>query len=713
MSVYLHDIPLSQAQSRLETALREADLWRVLGAETIPLDENALGRTLAGAVWAKTSSPHYHASAMDGFAVRAADTAGALPSKPVTLQIRPFDAAQGRPETRYLDTGDPLPPGFDSVIPIENTEALDEHGNLTEAIRDPASIRIRASVAPWKHVRPLGEDIVATELVLPAGHVLRPADLGAIAAAGHSEIEVACKPRVAILPTGTELVPIGSKLKPGDILEYNSLVMAAQVKAMGGEPTRFPITEDDFDLICQRVQAAAQDHDLILLNAGSSAGAEDFSAKVVEKLGTLLVHGVAVRPGHPVILGVIARSETTKQSPGKQETATRPGLDTPKSAATRPSGARTASPLGKDMILIIGVPGYPVSAALTVEIFVEPLIAQWLGRRPNELPTESAQLTRKITSPGGDDDFVRVAVGRVGEKLLAAPLSRGAGVITSLVRADGLVLLPRGTQGAEAGEQVQVRLYRPRAELDKTIFCIGSHDMTLDLIAQFLAKHDRRLVSANVCSQGGLVALRRGEAHLAGSHLLDPETGEYNISYIRQYLPDVPVKVVTLVGREQGLLVKRGNPKGVKSLADLSRPGACPEPSRRAESDAERVHFVNRQRGAGTRVLLDYQLNLLGIAPDAIIGYNQEEYTHLGVAAAVASGRADCGLGIAAAAKALELDFIPLYQERYDLVFPKKFAESELLAPLFAVLENSEFRAAVAALPGYDVSEMGKLVLED
>ncbi len=298
MSVYLHDIPLSQAQTRLESALRDADLWRVLGAETIQLDENALGRTLAEPVWAVTSSPHYHASAMDGFAVRAAQTAGALPSKPVSLQI-PTDAC-------YLDTGDPLPSGFDSVIPIENTEALNEHDELTDAIRDPASIRIRASVAPWTHVRPLGEDIVATELVLPAGHVLRPADLGAIAASGHTEIPVARKPRVAILPTGTELVPIGSKLKAGDILEYNSLVMAAQVKAMGGEPTRYPITIDDFDLICQHVREAAQDHDLILLNAGSSAGAEDFSSGVVEKLGTLLVHGVAVRPGHPVILWDIA-----------------------------------------------------------------------------------------------------------------------------------------------------------------------------------------------------------------------------------------------------------------------------------------------------------------------------------------------------------------------------------------------------------------------
>jgi putative molybdopterin biosynthesis protein len=675
MSVYLHDIPLPEAQARLKQALQEAHLWRVLGVETIPLDENALGRVTAEPVWAKISSPHYHASAMDGFAVRAVTTNGALPSKPLTLQIGP--------EAAYVDTGDPLPEWANAVIPIENVESLDEAGNITTDIRNPLSIRIRASVAPWSHVRPLGEDIVATQLVLPAGHILKPADLGAIAASGHQEIKAARRPKVAILPTGTELVPIGSQLKAGDILEYNSLVLAAQIKSLGGEASRFPITKDDFDLICERVLEAAQTHDLVLLNAGSSAGAEDFSAKVVQKLGTLLVHGVAVRPGHPVILGMINRQSKVENQISESLTPDTPALSNVE---------------GSHRIPIVGVPGYPVSAALTIDIFVEPIIAQWLGRRPQELPIETATLTRKIVSPPGDDDYVRVAVGKVGEKLLAAPLSRGAGVITSLVQADGLALIPRGTQGLDAGEQVQVHLYRSKAEIERTIFCIGSHDLTLDLISQFLAEHDRRLASANVGSQGGLVALRRGEAHLAGSHLLNPETGEYNISYIRQYMPDIPVKVVALVRREQGLIVKRGNPKGIKSLEDL----------RRSE-----VRFVNRQRGAGTRVLLDYHLNLMTIPREWIVGYSQEEYTHLGVAAAVVSGRADCGLGIAAAAQALDLDFIPLFQERYDLVIPKQFVESDLLSPLFRLLTDRRFREAVSHLTGYDVSVMGNIILED
>ncbi len=698
MSVYLHDIPLATAQARLQQALADADLWRVLGVETIPLDEGALGRVTAEPIWAKTSSPNYHASAMDGFAVRAEDTEGAGPTTPVTLVTR-----HPSPATQYVDTGDPLPDWANAVIPIENVESLDETGALTSDLRHPASIRIRAAVAPWTHVRPLGEDIVATQLVLPAGHTLRPADLGAVAASGHADLRVARPPRVAILPTGSELVPIGSALKRGDILEYNSLVLAAQVKAMGGEATRFPITRDDFDAICRRVEEASRDHDLILLNAGSSAGAEDFSAKVVEKLGTLLVHGVAVRPGHPVILGMVKRTQVDRYTGTQVDTqqANRKSEIVNRKSEVSPPATRHPSP-----VPILGVPGYPVSAALTVDIFVEPILAHWLGRRPLELPEVDATLTRKITSPPGDDDYIRVAIGRVGGKLLAAPLARGAGVITSLVRADGLLVLPRGEQGAEAGQQVTVRLYRSRAELDKTIFCIGSHDVILDLLAQFLAEHDRRFVSSNVGSQGGLVALKRGEAHLAGSHLLDPATGEYNLAALRQYLPDVPVRLIALVHREQGLMVRRGNPKGVKSLGDLTRPEASPERSRR-------ITFVNRQRGAGTRVLLDYQLNLMGVAASQIRGYNQEEYTHLGVAAAVASGRADCGLGIPAAAQALDLDFVPLFHERYDLVIPKEYAASSLLAPLLEVIGGAQFRYAVASLPGYDVKEMGKLILEN
>jgi putative molybdopterin biosynthesis protein len=325
-------------------------------------------------------------------------------------------------------------------------------------------------------------------------------------------------------------------------------------------------------------------------------------------------------------------------------------------------------------------------------------MAVWLGRAPRTLDRVTAFLSRKLTSPAGDEDYVRVSVGKVGNRFVAAPLPRAAGVITSLVDADGLVLVPPGSQGLEAGEPVEAQLYTPRQELEHTIFAIGSHDMSLDLISQYLAGSGRRFISSNVGSQGGLIALRRGFSHVAGSHLLDPATGDYNIAAIRQYMPGGRVRVVALVGREQGLIVEKGNPKHIASLQDLQRAD---------------VRFVNRQRGAGTRVLLDYHLGLLGIPASTIRGYTREEYTHLGLAAAVAGGRADCGLGIAAAARALDLGFVPLFKERYDLIAPRDIADDSLLEPLWSLLQRADFKAAVAAMPGYDVSVMGSMILED
>lgn len=651
-SIYLHDIPLEEAWQLLNQALEAHNLAGVLGWEEVELSEKLVGRVTWAPVWAKISSPNYHSAAMDGFALRAADIQGAMPTTPVSLRVEK-DAV-------YVDTGDPLPDWADVVIPIENVEPLDEAGVSAADVRHPWQIRIRAALPPWSHVRPMGEDIVASQLILPSGHVIRPVDLGAVAASGHSTLRVSRKPKVAILPTGTELVPIGSQVERGDIIEYNSLVLAAQVSQWGGEPRRFPIIQDDFETILQQVKSAAEQADLILLNAGSSAGAEDFSAKVIAACGQVLVHGIAVRPGHPVILGLVQRKNG-------------------------------------QMVPIIGVPGYPVSAAITGEIFVEPLLARWTGRLPAQPVEIDAIMTRKITSPAGDDDYLRVVVGKVGSRLLAAPLARGAGVITSLVRADGLTILPRGTQGVEAGTKVRVRLYHSAVELDQTLFAIGSHDVTLDLLAQYLAARGRRLVSANVGSLGGLVALRREESHLAGCHLLDPATGTYNLAAVRQYLPGMKVRIYGWVGREQGLMVVKGKPKGLSGLQDLAR---------------NDITFVNRQRGAGTRILLDYHLEKSGIAAETVNGYEHEEYTHLAVAAAVASGRADCGLGIPAAAQALGLDFIPLYHEQYDLVIPLEHAQSSLVSPLFDIMQDREFKQEISALPGYDISRMGNLMEE-
>jgi putative molybdopterin biosynthesis protein len=643
-SIYLSDIPLDKAWAAWRKSLEAAGCWAPLGREEIELRE-ALGRITAEPVFARISSPHYHAAAMDGYALRAMSTEHATDRAPVTLKLGA--------KAEYVDTGDPLPTWADAVIPIEEVEPVGE----ARASRSPEAIRIFKSVPPWSHVRSVGEDMVTTEMVLPAGHCLRPVDLGAIAGCGYRTVTVWRKPRVAILPTGTELVAPGEPVRAGDVVEFNSMILAAQVETWGGEGVIFQNVADDRVEIENRVRSAADEVDLMLVIAGSSAGSEDYSAAVIEALGEVLVHGIAVRPGHPVILGML-----------------------------------TVEADDRSQIPVVGVPGYPVSATLTGEIFVEPLLAQWTGRRPYKAALVTAKMTKKVHSSLGDLEYLRVALGIVGEDMIAAPLSRGAGVISSLVRADGIVKIPAGIQGIHAGDLVDVHLYRPMEEIERSLLVIGSHDLTIDLIAQRLAIDGIRISSANLGSIGGLIALSRREAHIAGSHLLDSETGEYNLSFIRNYLPETPVHVIGFVLREQGLIVAPGNPKDITSLEDLTR---------------EEVSFVNRQRGAGTRILLDHHLELLGIDSEQIRGYEHEEFTHLNVAAAVASERSDCGLGIRAAAPALGMDFVPLFEERYDLVIPVEHVGNPMVKSLLALLHDDSFRSAVGALPGYRIDPMG------
>ncbi len=638
---YLSDIPLDAARERFYSALREAGALAPLPPETVPLLQ-ARGRVTAAPVWAATSSPHYDAAAMDGIAVRAAATTGATETTPLSLSLG------GRaPQAVWVDTGDPMPAGFDAVIMVEHLTRLDED-----------QVSIMAPVAPWQHVRPLGEDIAATELVLPENHTLTPADLGACAAAGLTELPVRRRPTVAIIPTGSELVKVGAELKAGDIVEFNSLMLSGLLEEWGAVPTVMEPVPDVPTLIREAAEAALVGHDLVIVNAGSSAGSEDFTASVIEELGQLLVHGIAIRPGHPVALGM---------------------------ARGKP---------------LVGLPGYPVSAILTAELLLKPLIEQGQGKRESgRRPTVSANLTRKVLSPIGEDEFLRVKLGRVGEKMVATPVQRGAGVIMSLVRADGMVTIPRFSEGLDAGAEVSVELLSPLAQVENTIVAIGSHDLTLDLMSSFLRRNPSgvNLSSSHIGSLGGLIALRRGESHLAGSHLLDEATGEYNRSSIRRYLPDLPVILVRLVGRVQGLIVKPGNPREITALSDLQRPD---------------ITFVNRQRGSGTRVLLDYKMKEAGILPESIRGYQREEYSHLAVAAAVNGGAADVGLGILSAARAQGLDFIPLLTEEYDLVIPRSHYESQMLRPLLDLLDDAEFQRAVADMGGYDVSRMGQVKAE-
>ncbi len=645
-NIYLESISLHEALTKWIERLTSEGTMSPLPGEKINVVDS-LGRITAEAVSAKISSPFYHASAMDGYSVRFSDTFGASERTPKRLSVGE--------QALSVDTGDPMPEGFNAVVMIEDVNILKGHG---AGDIDHEYIEIIAPVTPWQHVRVVGEDIVATELILPENHKIRPVDIGAMLASGHVEVMVRKRPKVVIIPTGTEIVEPGTDLHKGNIIEYNSRILSGLVTEWGGEPVRFSIVPDEIEALKQALRDSLSMGDIIVVNAGVSAGSEDFTVGAIRDLGDVILHGVNIKPGKPVILGWI------KEKP------------------------------------VLGIPGYPVSAYITFCLFAKPLVYRWQGLEIEKPEIIKAKISRQVASTLGNEEFLRIKVGKVGDHFIATPVSRGAGVLMSLVRADGFVRIPAMSQGVGAGSEIDVELMRSAGDIENTIVCIGSHDNTLDLLANVLKKRYPRffLSSAHVGSMGGLMALKKGEAHIAGTHLLDEKTGEYNIPFIKRLLADKEIILINLVYREQGLLVHKGNPSNIRGFEDLTRPD---------------VVFVNRQSGSGTRLLTDKCLRERNISPDNIRGYEREEYTHMGVASAVLTGVADTGLAILASAKALNLDFIPVAKERYDLAIPHSFIETEMLRNLLYIIrEDSEFRDVVKKLGGYDVSDMGKVMYE-
>jgi molybdenum cofactor synthesis domain-containing protein len=638
-TVYLQMTSLAEARGAFLSAF---DWTALCGAEEIATAE-AQGRVTAAPVFSATSSPGYNAAAMDGVAVSSADTFGASEERPVALDV-------GR-QARPVNTGQPLPEGADAVVMIEQVHQP-----------TPDAVEIRAAAFPWQHVRRVGEDVVARELVLPHHHLLAPADVAALLTAGVFRLSVLRRPRVAILATGSELLDWREAerraLPVGAIVESNAIFLAGLVREAGGEPVVLPRQPDRFEAIRDAVAGALDsDAHLVVVNAGASHGTEDYTVHVLKDLGRLLVHGVTVMPGKPTLLG---------EARGKP---------------------------------VVGSPGYPVSAWVCFDQFIRPALAKMQGQLPPERETVTATAARRIASKLGQEEFVRVHLGRVGERVVAMPLKRGAGTITSLTRADGLLRIPAESEGLDEGHEVRVELLRPRGALERTLIIVGSHDVILDHLADHLRRRapDLLVSASNVGSLGGLLALRDGRCHLGGTHLLDPATGEYNVHEVRRVLAGVRVRLVTLVHREQGFIVRSGNPKRIRAFSDLARP---------------EVTFVNRQPGSGTRVLLDSHLARDGIAPSAIRGYETEEFTHMAVAVQVLQGGADAGLGILAAARALGLDFVPVATERYDLCIPEAHLGDRRVRALLETLEDGAFRQAVLALGGYDVSPMGKVAWE-
>lgn len=602
---------------------------------------NAKRRVLAAPAIAAISSPNFHAAAMDGIAVDAKITFGANPDAPVS--IFPEENAF------WVNTGHVLPEGTNAVIMIEHLNILDEK-----------RVEIEDPVFPWQHVRKMGEDIVATKLLFPRGHRIDAYSMGALLSGGIFQVAVYKQPKVLIIPTGSELKQWNDiridELKPGDVVESNSTVLGALCEDHGAQFVCHSMLKDNLENIKKAVETSAkQDFDMICIIGGSSAGSKDFAKPVISSLGEVYVHGVTMMPGKPMMFGRV--------------------FDTP----------------------IFGIPGYPVSAIVAFEQFAGPLLLNMQKLPEKETSNVMVSPARKIASKLGQEEFLRVKIGSVDGQLMSSQLPRGSGSITTMTEADGIIRIPRNIEGISEKESVQAQLLRPLSSIENTIVITGSHDNTLDILADQI-KGDTGNISvssSHVGSMGGLMAIKKGACHIAGAHLLDPEDGGYNISYIKKYLPGRKVWLINLVMRDQGLIVPKGNPNQVQSIEDLKK---------------KKLRFINRQPGSGTRILFDYKLKTLGISPDDIQGYENDEYTHMSVAVSVLSGRVDTGLGIQAAAQALGLDFIPVVTEEYDLVIPDRFYQTRKIQVLLHTIQGKDFKDRVMSLGGYSTEHTGQVM---
>lgn len=614
----------------LELFLAEIGYIKCQEEEVSPLD--ALGRITSQVVFAKKCDPTYNAAAMDGIAVVSENTHSASENTPLELERgKDFD---------YINTGGIIRGKYNAVIMIEDVINIDDN-----------NVKIIAPAYPWQNVRVIGESVVAGELILPSKHLVTACDIGAVTASGNKTIKVFAKPKVGIIPTGAEMVNSPDELTEGKLMESNSKVFSALTINYGGQPKVYSVVEDDINKLKESILLAVKENDIVLVNAGSSAGTKDFTVKAIEELGKVVVHGIAIKPGKPTILGIIENKP------------------------------------------IIGIPGYPVSAYLVYEMFVKPVIEKFLCRNNIQKTSVQATLTRRIVSSFKNAELIRMTVGEVGGKLVTTPLDRGASAIMSLVKADGIFRIERLIEGVEAGAEISVELLKPLEEIKKSLVITGSHDMIIDVIADAVP-----ITSAHVGSMGGISALLRGECHIAPIHLLDEKSGIYNGSYIEKYFTGKKMALIKGVGRVQGLIVPKGNPKNIKSIADIKRLG---------------LHFANRQRGAGTRILFDYLIEKEGIKESEVFGYEKEYSTHLAVAVAVKNNVADCGMAVISAAKAIDTDFIELGNEEYDFLLPYQYIFDKRVKDFIDYIKSKQFADKIKTLGGYTLDRIGEMKVFD
>ncbi len=614
---YLQNVPLDEAKKKFFKLIK-ADFK--IKSESVA-SFNSCGRVLSKAVYAKICSPHYNASAMDGIAVKAKDTYGASENTPIILTDDKYTV---------VDTGDALVDGTDAVIMVEDVTETD------------GGMKIISSVSPWHNVRQVGEDICMGDMIAPSLTKITPSLCGAFLAGGVTEVELIKKPLVGIIPTGDEIVPPTDNPQKGDIIEFNSAIFSSMVSQWGASFKVYPIVKDKKNLLKEAVKNAADECDILLVLAGSSAGRDDYTSEIISELGEVVVHGIAIKPGKPAVLGKIGKTA------------------------------------------VVGLPGYPVSAIVIMREIVKETVELYCGSAQSKTDKIKAILGKRIVSSLKHLEFVRVTLGKVGENFVAVPLSRGAGVITSFTKADGILRVPQNSEGIEAGEAVEIELLKDKSEIEVSLIVTGSHDPMIDEIRDIMKSRGLNLSSSHVGSMGAVSAVKSKTAHLGGIHLLDTQTGEYNKSYVERYFPDGNARLIKGVGRIQGLMVKKGNPLKIESFADITK-----------------GTYVNRQSGSGTRILCDYLISKHGMNKNNIDGYFNEEFTHTAVAAQIASGNADCGLGIYSAAKMYDLDFIEISVEHYDFLVNANESENEAVKAFFDILQSDELKIRLKKMGGY------------
>ena len=594
---------------------------------------NSLDRYTFKAVYANASSPSYNSCAMDGIAIISSHTLKASEKEPLTLKEKE--------DYVEVDTGDMLPKPYDAVIMAEDLISTNE------------GYKIIKSAYPFLNVRPIGEDIIAKEMILTSRHKISAIDISVMLATLNREVEVVKKVRVGIIPTGDEMISYEKDPQDGEIIETNSWLFKGLVEKHYGVAKVYDITPDDPLKLKEVLKKATKENDIVIINAGSSAGRDDYTPQIIKELGEVYTHGVAIKPGKPVILGAI------------------------------------------DLKPVIGLPGYPVSSYITFMEFVVPLLKKLSGLDIEEYPNVSARLTKTIMSSLKYQEYIRVKLGEVEGQMIATPLKRGAGASMSLVRADGFCIVPKEMEGFKEGEEVKIRLSKDLKIIKNTLVVIGSHDMILDVIRDIMIKDQSGfdLSSSHVGSLSGLIALSKKETHLAPSHLLDEESGTYNIPIIKKMFKDEKMVIIKGVKRRQGFIVPKGNPLKLEKIEDLKR-----------------VRYINRQKGAGTRVLLDHLLKEKGVSFKKIDGYDHEVATHMEVAVAVKNGDADCGMGVYSSAKALDLDFVDIAYEEYDFVTYKSYLEDPKIKCFIKTLQSPSFKEALEKLGGYDFFKSGQVI---